>query len=444
MTSTGKYLRTAGAVVEANDVEGRYLVAAADLDADHPVYKSSAYAFALHEESAEYCCARCFAVANNDGFSITCDDCELVYYCSEKCRDDHEEEDSPSSVPHYLVCPGLQMIGPLERQNTLVKPRLILEILARRFAPSLQAKDDAGFELVAKADGEPSAAANAPAQPAKKMRKLAIVDDDGSTAEPAADAIAADAPATDAIVADAPAADAIVADAPAAEAEPDEFAELQFHKPTSGWTGGMTDGASVFGGEQSVNLDQWCDNMRAAINACEFSLHVPPAEITNDALCEIASRFDINGFDGMSASWPNTPLGIGVYLGGASLFNHSCDPSCTVTNGVTSLTVKTRRAVKAGESLTITYINTSMYSSCAHRRHRLQFQYAFDCICSKCVVDHENEKPMEAPPMLRKLHGHGAHYALAAAIAGAGYWLRAILLLIVYFWWWTRVRRYAI
>ena len=407
MTPQEKYLRTAGATVCTNSVEGRYLVAATDLDAGHPVYQGSAYAFAMHEESTDFCCARCFAVANGQhGFTITCVDCEAVYYCSEKCRDEHEEEDGPSSVPHDLVCPGLQLIAPLERQNTLVKPRLILDILARRFAPTLQG-DAAAFELVAKTDGQPSGAANAPA----------------------ADEAASDAPATEATP---------------AEATPDEFSELQFHKPTSGWTGGMTDGASVFGGEQSVNLDQWCDNMRAAINACEFSLHVPPAEITNDALCEIASRFDINGFDGMSASWPNTPLGIGVYLGGASLFNHSCDPSCTVTNGVTSLTVKTRRAVKAGEPLTITYINTSMYSSCAHRRHRLQFQYAFDCICSKCVVDHENEKPMEAPPMLRKLHGHGAHYALAAAIAGAGYWLRAILLLIVYFWWWTRVRRYAI
>ena len=121
-----------GATVSESAREGRFLVASVDLPQDEEVYDGEAYAVALHEEWITHCCAMCFAL-DKDGHTVECAACERVFYCSEACRDRHEEYGGPGLVPHGLVCTGLHVVGPLERQSTLVKPRLILEHLARRF-----------------------------------------------------------------------------------------------------------------------------------------------------------------------------------------------------------------------------------------------------------------------------------------------------------------------
>ena len=84
-----------------------------------------------------------------------------------------------------------------------------------------------------------------------------------------------------------------------------------------------------------------------------------------------------------------TSMGAGqALMGVGSLFNHSCVPNTTARSFMdrtgASVTFTTQAAVKAGEELTIAYLDET--ASLAVRRATLGAQYGFTCTCPKCTA----------------------------------------------------------
>lgn len=73
----------------------------------------------------------------------------------------------------------------------------------------------------------------------------------------------------------------------------------------------------------------------------------------------------------------------------ASMFNHSCEPSCKLrhplggSSGGRSLEFVAARAIAAGEQLTISYVDAALPRE--ERRARLAESYYFDCACARCT-----------------------------------------------------------
>eukprot|EP00697_Spironema_sp_BW2_P006943 gnl/Spiro4/21129_TR10308_c0_g1_i1.p1 gnl/Spiro4/21129_TR10308_c0_g1~~gnl/Spiro4/21129_TR10308_c0_g1_i1.p1 ORF type:complete len:366 (+),score=30.02 gnl/Spiro4/21129_TR10308_c0_g1_i1:124-1221(+) len=77
-----------------------------------------------------------------------------------------------------------------------------------------------------------------------------------------------------------------------------------------------------------------------------------------------------------------------------SQFNHSCDPNCEIVtsaedapgNASRTIVVRTRRAVRAGSELTLSYLSEVGSMSTEERQGRLR-PYLFECRCPRCVVN---------------------------------------------------------
>jgi hypothetical protein len=72
------------------------------------------------------------------------------------------------------------------------------------------------------------------------------------------------------------------------------------------------------------------------------------------------------------------------------LMNHSCKPTCAVTCGANGvLEVKALRPIKAGDELTISYIDLTQgeFKSVVNRRAALSDKYLFSCQCERCAVE---------------------------------------------------------
>ena len=79
-------------------------------------------------------------------------------------------------------------------------------------------------------------------------------------------------------------------------------------------------------------------------------------------------------------------VGKGVYPL-ASLFNHSCEPSCIVAFEGSRLIVTTSRAVAAGDALTISYGPLKSRQCRKQRQAELLSKYGFECQCEACNSD---------------------------------------------------------
>ena len=77
-------------------------------------------------------------------------------------------------------------------------------------------------------------------------------------------------------------------------------------------------------------------------------------------------------------------IGREVYLE-ASMFNHSCSPTCEMSTESGNCTIRCIRNVSEGEELTISYIDES--KPCSHRRNELKRNYHFDCMCDRCNAE---------------------------------------------------------
>lgn len=223
------------------------------------------------------------------------------------------------------------------------------------------------------------------------------------------------------------------------EATSTDFRQLQYHCPLNGWN---PDGLE--------EVDAWCNSLRRALAACDWASSIPEAELTDDSIFQIADQIDTNGFDARTLIMGGDSIGIGVYLGGATLFNHSCVPNCEIVHALPKLTIRTIRAVALGEALTISYIDVAApeYANVRDRRERLEASYNFFCKCPRCeaegaVAPPEPAVSIPAPPTLLYLHQHGAHYMVASAIAPFTGW-GALLWLLVYFFVFVKVCNYQI
>eukprot|EP01047_Picozoa_sp_COSAG01_P043975 COSAG01_NODE_3939_length_5514_cov_662.486057_11_plen_94_part_00 len=68
-----------------------------------------------------------------------------------------------------------------------------------------------------------------------------------------------------------------------------------------------------------------------------------------------------------------------------AVLNHSCAPNAAVVHGGSHLAqLRTTRALRRGEELTITYIDGNERLGVAARRRELQPGYGFVCECAKC------------------------------------------------------------
>ncbi|XP_048213469.1 histone-lysine N-methyltransferase SMYD3 [Perognathus longimembris pacificus] len=74
-------------------------------------------------------------------------------------------------------------------------------------------------------------------------------------------------------------------------------------------------------------------------------------------------------------------VGVGLYPS-MSLLNHSCDPNCSIVFNGPHLLLRAVRDIKAGEELTICYLDVLMTSE--ERREQLRDQYYFECDCIRC------------------------------------------------------------
>ena len=81
-------------------------------------------------------------------------------------------------------------------------------------------------------------------------------------------------------------------------------------------------------------------------------------------------------------------LGHGLYPK-ASLFNHSCRPNCVVSFDGPVLVVRAIQPVKAGEELTIAYVE--LYAPREVRRQELREKKGFYCTCWRCETDTAGE-----------------------------------------------------
>lgn len=79
--------------------------------------------------------------------------------------------------------------------------------------------------------------------------------------------------------------------------------------------------------------------------------------------------------------------GAGLYALLAS-FNHSCEPNSAVSSveETHEIVLKTTRAVRAGEEITITYIPVTASTTLAERQQLLK-NYFFTCRCPRCVSE---------------------------------------------------------
>jgi hypothetical protein len=77
------------------------------------------------------------------------------------------------------------------------------------------------------------------------------------------------------------------------------------------------------------------------------------------------------------------PAGVGLFLAGTHLFNHSCRPNCEFYNVGQTLCVRALVGVRAGEELTTGYV--CLERSATQRRAELLSQYDFLCDCERCA-----------------------------------------------------------
>ena len=332
----------------------RWMRASEPLPAGHVACESEAFAVVVTEEWKRRVCSQCFTVCSSR-LSVKCDACGECYYCDEGCRDRHAGE-------HAAVCAALERFSSLKKvgKETMAVLRLLLHALAREHAPAASA-----------------------------------VSEQPPTFAPALGPLAS-------------------------------FGDLQHHpaafdsaKEAHDWS----KAASLFRGVLSAcPWYPWRPRTGShppaepppPTGAADAAPPPPPLALppppppSDDELFALVSRIDSNVFgvfsrDGQArvSQGRNVDLiGHGVYLA-ASLFNHSCEPTCHASTGVRRMSVVVDEGLEAGIELTIAYCD--VHQPLAARRRLLRQHYRFECACSRC----ESEAAGETKPKLSYGGGGG-------------------------------------
>ncbi|KAJ1812955.1 hypothetical protein LPJ75_003399 [Coemansia sp. RSA 2598] len=122
------------------------------------------------------------------------------------------------------------------------------------------------------------------------------------------------------------------------------------------------------------------------------ALYPPPAECGLTQFDRIPKKtlnemFSYNEWLALIGKYSLNDQNGGFYLL-QSCLNHNCDPNCVVTHpndGKYRATIHTLRPIKAGEEMTITYVNPR--DDLATRQSTLREWYMFDCNCDRCKTE---------------------------------------------------------
>ena len=88
--------------------------------------------------------------------------------------------------------------------------------------------------------------------------------------------------------------------------------------------------------------------------------------------------------------------GSALYPEAGAMFEHSCLPNCVFNTFGNELWVVVTKEVKAGERLSIDYIN-GFYEPKEIRQEMLLERYAFDCACSQCTSGLDKPRAFHCP-----------------------------------------------
>lgn len=128
----------------------------------------------------------------------------------------------------------------------------------------------------------------------------------------------------------------------------------------------------------------------AAMGAAAAGAPEPLAALDGSGCCSGESECD-TGSSASASPCAESAAALGDAPGGTALYslasmaNHDCEPSADVvlTRGG-ALALRARRALRAGEEVTITYLDSSLPA--AVRRNRLLRGYGFECKCQRCAA----------------------------------------------------------
>ena len=154
-----------------------------------------------------------------------------------------------------------------------------------------------------------------------------------------------------------------------------EIAELHVHEPMEKM------------GLHSAASDAFCDGLRSAIAACEWSKSVPPSALTNAEFLKWASIIDTNGFDCKTKETDGLDWHRNLFEW-RDVVQPFVRPKLQGVSFDAELYITTTRPVAKGEALTFAYIDVVKQDRIT-RRDRLLESYSFECRCPRCVKEEE-------------------------------------------------------
>ena len=126
------------------------------------------------------------------------------------------------------------------------------------------------------------------------------------------------------------------------------------------------------------------DKSKLATYAMIVFLRCPQLSVSIDnftMLMHVYCLLEVNAF-GVSAPKTQVRAGTGLYAP-TNLIDHSCKPNCAVVFRGREQFIVATKLIKAGEPISISYIDPAIEDS-KSRRWQLQHEYYFTCDCDRC------------------------------------------------------------
>ncbi|UPR02208.1 SET domain-containing protein [Chloropicon primus] len=316
------------AVVSFDEARGRYLVAGSSLKQGDVVLRSDAFERGILGNYKKRVCSFCFKDAKKR-LHIHCRDCEQAWYCSEACREAHKRSGGHSLL-HCKILSGFGSSKFNGAMESIIK--ILLAVLLKRVEAEPSRRGGGGgtgYELFNHLQSH----ADDLLPRSKKDLKDAC-----------------------------------------------SFLRKQMQRHHE---------------EAPLPLDELVHHASRIESNC-FGIFEEAAEAGDQGPSTSAEggegdapRGEASGGVNGSSQQQRGPqrdvmLGREVYLE-ASMFNHSCEPTCVMSRSSGACEVSLLRDVDQGEELTISYIDETKPG--AHRRKELKRNYHFDCHCRKCELD---------------------------------------------------------
>ncbi|XP_054165102.1 N-lysine methyltransferase SMYD2-B-like [Oppia nitens] len=109
-------------------------------------------------------------------------------------------------------------------------------------------------------------------------------------------------------------------------------------------------------------------------------------ELSLNDFINFYGKYVINSYEicfGDNIHPPHRPCGTGMFIG-ASVLNHSCASNVCFQSVGNKLLIISEQYIKAGDELTVSYLNKCLLMPTDRRRMQLKSYYYFDCHCRRC------------------------------------------------------------